>query len=1073
MQPMVLSRPWCRSMFVYLAMLIALAAAAPADVVDSSVVPAGTVPAVSTPPPLTCSADRGTPLLPADPELCERLWQQVKDPSALPLDRYEEVFGDFARNFCHRDRDRGWKADKSVRDTGPYTARFDGTEWVGAYGGTHSPVVIWYSPIMLEWMAANRPATGEAPENPPPIPDGAAIIKEMYPVPAAACADVEDVTHLLPSSGAAIMVRDNDASHDGWFWGWFGWSGWDPDWPAGPNNRLAFMGFGQYCTNCHASAADNLTFSDLKNVEGEPGTPLVFLSQHFYDFEPATSHHRLVTLPGDDAEPLGSALRAYDATFEQMLPATTFRPASWGDVVDIPSQTYDVKWVTAGGVGPEDTFVTSDQCLGCHDAGGTGLQFDMTRPASSDEPDWQGLLVNQSPYATWVSSPMGMGGRDPIFYAQLASETETFHPQIAEPVQDICLGCHGVTGQRQYKIDTFDATGECSDFLRSYANAVPYPHNNPSASLAPFGALARDGINCTTCHHMKVGEGNISPELAQFNRCLEERQDLLNPQNTGFAKTFTGSFVVGPADEVYGPFEGPKQVPMEHALGIQPTFDASIRNSEVCGSCHTVHLPVYPQDRAARYTVNDPITYTYEQTTYPEWLFSAYRTDVELPSPRGPIQVTSAGSIDQSCQNCHMKSLNPDGSQTRSKIAIIQEYSNFPQAENSAGPEALDLPIRGGGDEGGFARHTLAGLNVFFVKMAQQFPEVLGIRTQDPMLVSKGVDPLLLTEQKMLDQASDETASLTVELLDGDDPQLVRAKVTVENRVGHKFPSGVGFRRAFLQFDVVDAAGNVLWASGRTNSLGMLVDGEGNVLDGELWYDRQCERLHDRPVYQPHYQVIRRQDQAQIYQELVTSPAEVADPRCGEDPTPGGLLTTSFLSICGHEKDNRLLPKGFLPWSQRVELAAKLGAGASPRSPEPPGVALANDVGSHATGDDPDYLCPEGSAPDACGGGDRLIYEVDLREIAAQRLVDARRDGFVGGPPHAVRAGLFYQAIPPFYLQDRFCTSGSDDTQRLYFLAGHLNLDGTQAQDWKLEIVSSGEVLLPSATISAETVAAR
>ena len=52
---------------------------------------------------------------------------------------------------------------------------------------------------------------------------------------------------------AAVMVRDREASQDGWFWGWFGWSGWNPDWPAGPQNRLPYMGFGQYCVNCHAS----------------------------------------------------------------------------------------------------------------------------------------------------------------------------------------------------------------------------------------------------------------------------------------------------------------------------------------------------------------------------------------------------------------------------------------------------------------------------------------------------------------------------------------------------------------------------------------------------------------------------------------------------------------------------------------------------------------------------------------------------------------------------------------------------------------------------------------------------
>ena len=56
---------------------------------------------------------------------------------------------------------------------------------------------------------------------------------------------------------------------------------------------------------------------------------------------------------------------------------------------------------------------------------------------------------------------------------------------------------------------------------------------------------------------------------------------------------------------------------------------------------------------------------------------------------------------------------------------------------------------------------------------------------------------------------------------------------------------------------------------------------------------------------------------------------------------------------------------------------------------------------------------------------------------------------------------LYYQATPPYYLQDRFCTSQSQDTKRLYFLAGNLNLTRTPAQDWKLRLVTTGPVPIP------------
>ena len=80
------------------------------------------------------------------------------------------------------------------------------------------------------------------------------------------------------------MIRDSQASQDGWFWGWVGWtSDWQPDWPnRAAVNAYPFSGFGQYCTNCHASAVNNHTFSTLKNIAGEPGEPLVYLTQKFF-----------------------------------------------------------------------------------------------------------------------------------------------------------------------------------------------------------------------------------------------------------------------------------------------------------------------------------------------------------------------------------------------------------------------------------------------------------------------------------------------------------------------------------------------------------------------------------------------------------------------------------------------------------------------------------------------------------------------------------------------------------------------------------------------------------------------
>jgi hypothetical protein len=263
------------------------------------------------------------------------------------------------------------------------------------------------------------------------------------------------------------------------------------------------------------------------------------------------------------------------------------------------------------------------------------------------------------------------------------------------------------------------------------------------------------------------------------------------------------------------------------------------------------------------------IKYHYEQTTYPEWLFSAYRTGT---SPMGPLPL-GAGDRSASCQACHMKNTDPSGKLTVSKIASIQEYSNFPQAEHVLPPSNIDLPEREG-----FARHTLAGLNEFLIKMAEQFPDIFGIPTLDPMLGKKGLPPLLRTEQKMLDQAANEVADIKVTNVKKAEATLV-AEVSINNKVGHKLPSSVGFRRAFVEFEVLDRIGRTIWSSGSTNGAGVIVDNDGKPINGELWWNDDCSaRLSPgNPKFQPHFQKITSSSQAQIYQELTLAPADVPD----------------------------------------------------------------------------------------------------------------------------------------------------------------------------------------------------
>jgi hypothetical protein len=210
----------------------------------------------------------------------------------------------------------------------------------------------------------------------------------------------------------------------------------------------------------------------------------------------------------------------------------------------------------------------------------------------------------------------------------------------------------------------------------------------------------------------------------------------------------------------------------------------------------------------------------------------------------------------------------------------------------------------------------------------------------------------------------------------------------------------VGFRRLILELVVVDADERVIWGSGRTNSLGVIVDETGTPLPSEF---HEIEPGSGEQSYQPHYQVINSQRRAQIYEELLR------DAR--------GVFTTSFLTRAEVVKDNRLLPVG---WT----------------ADGPPGFAEEHAEATSPHGDaanDPDFV--DGS------GSDGIVYVAGIPADASA--------------PLEVRATLYYQAIPPRYLMDRFNQASGPATRRLHYLTSHLDDEQTYFPGWKLPIGSN------------------
>src|SRR5258708_30711473 len=133
----------------------------------------------------------------------------------------------------------------------------------------------------------------------------------------------------------------------------------------------------------------------------------------------------------------------------------------------------------------DPNFVTSPQCLGCH----SGLSNSGLGPSMVILPD-----INVSPYGEWRCSPMGLAGRDPVFYSQLDTELSYLRSQPAKSqmVVNTCMNCHGAPGKKAFAVEH-----PKEDFKVDFIYAT-----DPSTMGFRYGSLSRDGISCLVCHRM-------------------------------------------------------------------------------------------------------------------------------------------------------------------------------------------------------------------------------------------------------------------------------------------------------------------------------------------------------------------------------------------------------------------------------------------------------------------------------------------------------------------------------------------------------------------------------------------
>lgn len=759
-------------------------------------------------------------------------------------------------------------------------------------------------------------------------------------------------------------------------------------------------------------------------------------------------------------------------------------------------------------------YITSDNCVGCHGGLGgapSGVsQFIQTGPNYGDglnispygEWRWSpmGLAGRDPIFHAQIETELlillkenGLLKPSP----ELADTNKLNEVrQTQQALVDTCLRCHGAMGLRQKGLDQSNETirknpsnhSKSKDPIQTLLTQKDrkilnpkFDLNNfyrtvpPSSETKPFkpwadqvmpsppigefsnelGNLAREGISCTVCHHITPPDDDdintfINTAKAKHPEWIKDDGQIWSDAFFTFLATNnSGLYQRSEKDQILGPFDDVRTKPMQHGLGITPsvaptfslgTIDNNSKSkfaevkpftsdSAMCGTCHTINLPnigeslVNEKNPILRLLEPNPvfqdIPHSIEQATYLEWLNSDF----------GPGLHNRKGPEFQSCQDCHMPNQAPPivqgekgASSLAAQIATIQD-ANYPYAEHQLPSADINVPIRPD-----YQRHELVGLNGFILKMFQQNPNVLNVNKQDiETFTNNGAE-------FALDNMVRSTTENRVATIDVSEPQLDQTGdnlvvgVSVKNNTGHRFPSGVAFRRAWIELLVKDSNQNVLWASGKSNNAGIITGKNGQRLDTEF--------LKDPNRYQKHYQEICSEDHVQIYEELVKNAQ--------------GKFTTSFVHRVDHIKDNRLLPRGWVPGDVFAGSSANIDGLKDQgellrqmmRATDPDGV-----------GRDPDF----NESP----GGDSLRYRIPITAIANASNIEVT---------------LYSQAVTPAWLWNRFSMANdakqvgfnTPATDRLYYIASNLDLSDSPLNGWKFKITAAS-VKIPETKATSDT----
>ncbi len=372
----------------------------------------------------------------------------------------------------------------------------------------------------------------------------------------------------------------------------------------------------------------------------------------------------------------------------------------------------------------------------------------------------------------------------------------------------VCASCHSNADGARAMRDVDGAGVAPHDLWRGSvhsASAVdPIWRATLAAELQAFGEHGEStAATCLRCHaplastlgledhgtgdllHALDCEGDLGMAARDGVSCTVCHAML--PDGLGEPETFDGHFRLDEERRLFGPHADPVTGPMRMRTGFTPTEGAHVLDSGLCATCHT--LQTEPLDAAGQPTGRHFL----EQGPFLEWQASAFAVEGR--------EVT--------CQACHLPTAGADGDPLATRLA--------------RNPGGRDFPFTT--DRAPFGRHEFHGGNVLLLDLLREHGDALGA----PGSPADYAAALERTREQL------ETRTASLELTDRGTTANGEAwfDLTIHNRTGHKLPTGYPARRMFLSVEAVDAEGRILFAAGRTDERGRLVDGDGRVLPSE------------------------------------------------------------------------------------------------------------------------------------------------------------------------------------------------------------------------------------------------